>query len=36
VYETGAFDDDNWKDAQQLPNPVYIMNSLIESFTILK
>lgn len=36
VYETGAFDTPDWKDAQPLPNPVYIMIGLIESYTILK
>ena len=36
VYETGSFTDKQWKDAQSLPNPVYIMMGFIESFTILK
>ena len=36
VYETGAFDKKDWQDAQQLPNPVYVMRSAIESYTILK
>lgn len=36
VYETGAFNDPKWKDAQALPNPVYIQIAAIESFTILK
>jgi hypothetical protein len=36
VYETGSFDETDWKDAQSLPNPVYIMIGFVESFTILK
>ena len=36
VYETGAFTDKQWKDAQKLPHPVYIMKGSIESFMILK
>jgi hypothetical protein len=36
VYETGAFDEKNWKDAQKLPNSLYVTTSSIESFTILK
>ena len=36
VYETGSFDDKNWKDAQSLPNDLYVQLGLIESFTILK
>jgi hypothetical protein len=36
VYETGSFDDKNWKDAQALPNDLYVQLGLIESFTILK
>ena len=36
VYETGAFTDSNWKDAQGLPHDVYIMLSSVESFMILK
>lgn len=36
VYETGAFDEKNWKDAQPLPNDWYVMLSAIESFGILK
>jgi hypothetical protein len=35
VYETGAFTDKNFKDAQPLPNDLYVMHSAIESFTIL-
>ena len=36
VYETGAFNDDKWKDFQKMPNDIYIMKGLIESFTVLK
>ena len=36
VYETGAFTDKEWKDAQALPNDLYVQCGMIESFTILK
>lgn len=36
VYETGAFSDPDWKDAQGLPEECYVMTSAIESFMILK
>lgn len=36
VYETGAFTDKNWKDAQTLPNDLYVQTSAVESFTVLK
>ena len=37
VYETGAFNEKNWKDAQALPNSVwYVSSAMIESFGILK
>ena len=36
VYETGFFDEQNWKDAQPLPNDLYVQCGMIESFTILK
>ena len=36
VYETGAFSERAWKDAQKLPNDFYIMKSAIESFGIMK
>ena len=36
VYETGAFNTKEWKDAQALPNDMYIMTGMIESFGILK
>ena len=36
VYETGAFTDKAWKDAQSLPQDWYVSTSAIESFGILK
>lgn len=36
VYETGAFNTKDWKDAQSLPNDVYIRVSAIEAYGILK
>jgi hypothetical protein len=36
VYETGAFNEAQWKDAQALPKPLYVMQSAIESFCVLK
>jgi hypothetical protein len=37
VYETGAFTEKNWKDAQKLPNGEwYVQTATIESFGILK
>jgi len=36
VYETGAFNTKDWKDAQALPNQMYIQTSAIESFGIVK
>ena len=36
VYETGAFSDPKWKDAQNLPNQHYVMVSAIESFGKVK
>ena len=36
VYETGAFTEKEWSDAQPLPNDLYVQLGLIESFTILK
>jgi hypothetical protein len=35
VYETGAFTDKAFKDAQKLPNAVYVQLSSIEMFTQL-
>ncbi len=36
VYETGAFADKVWKDAQTLSNELYVRTSAIESYTVLK
>lgn len=37
VYETGAFDTREWKDAQAIPNKFwYIQIASIESFGIMK
>ena len=36
VYETGAFDTRDWKDAQALPNQLYIQVGAVESFGIIK
>lgn len=36
VYETGELMSKNWKDAQALPHPVYVMTRCVESFMILK
>ena len=36
VYETGAFNEKQWKDSQELPKPVYVMTATIESFCVLK
>jgi hypothetical protein len=36
VYETGAFNEKEWKDAQTLPNDWYVQIGSIESFGKLK
>ena len=36
VYETGAFTNTEWKDAQSLPNDCYVRTAAIESYMILK
>lgn len=36
VYETGSYDEKEWKDMQKLPNDWYIQKQSIESFGILK
>ncbi len=35
VYETGAFTDKAFKDAQKLPHALYVQTSSIESFTVI-
>ena len=36
VYETGPFNTPTWKDAQRLPNEMYVMKRKIESFGLVK
>ena len=36
VYETGPFDESEWKDMQKLPKDWYVKRSSIESYGILK
>lgn len=36
VYETGAFNTKDWKDAQKLPNSIYIQTAAIEMFSEIK
>ena len=36
VYETGAFDTKTWKDAQALPNSIYIQMGAVEAFGEIK
>ena len=36
VYETGAFDNKEWRDAQELPGQIYVMKGCIESFGVVK
>ena len=36
VYETGPFTEKKWKDAQPLPNELYVMLACVESFGIVK
>ena len=36
VYETGPFDDKKWKDAQSLPNELFVQYGCIEAFGVVK
>jgi hypothetical protein len=36
VYETGSFADKNWKNAQRLPNCLYVQMACIEAFGEVK
>lgn len=36
VYETGPFDGSPWKDAQALPQSIYVMLSAVEAFGKVK
>lgn len=36
IYETGSWSEAQWKDAQKLPNDIYVRISAIESYGIMK
>jgi len=36
VYETGSFDNKQWKDVQKLPNEIYLQTAMIEAFGVVK
>lgn len=36
IYETGAWNEPKWKDAQKLPGSIYVQTHMIEAFGILK
>ena len=36
VYETGAFNEKHWKDAQALPNTIYVQTAMVEAFGEVK
>jgi hypothetical protein len=36
VYETGAFNEPTWADAQALPNELFVMLSCVEAFGVVK
>lgn len=36
VYETGPWQETTWKDAQKLPDSLYVQLSSVESFGIMK
>lgn len=36
VYETGPFTDKSWKDAQPLPDKLYVMLSAVEAFGVVE
>ena len=36
VYETGPFSEPHWKDAQKLPNEIYVQVGMIEAFGEVK
>lgn len=36
IYETGAFNTKDWKDAQALPSSLYVQMAAVESFGIVK
>lgn len=36
VYETGPFSEKAWKDAQELPDSLYVVLTSVESFGVIK
>ena len=36
IYETGEWSSKNWKDAQRLPDDIYVQVAAIESFGVMK
>ena len=36
VFETGGFETKSWKDAQKLPNELYLQTGMIEAFGVIK
>ena len=36
VYDTGSFEEKNWKDSQKFPKDIYLRTSAIEMYTVLK
>lgn len=36
VYETGGFSSKAWKDAQTLPNTIYVRLSSVEAYGVVK
>lgn len=36
VYETGAFGDKAWKDAQSLPKTMYVRLAVVEAYGVVK
>ena len=36
VYETGEWSEKHWKDAQKLPDSVYVQTGCIEAFGVMK
>ena len=36
VYETGDFKTKTWKDAQSLPNEIYVQTAMVEAFGEIK
>ena len=36
IYETGAWTDTDWADAESVPSPIYVQIASIESFGVMK